>query len=87
MQKIWAKTITDHRVKKSIIHDCGEKVDLANFYNNVRKICEKLKIPTPVVLNTYAQGFLEFNIVKFRQRDFVEEVLFDALVLEAVVED
>ena len=83
MQKIWAKIITDHRVKKSIIHDCGEKVNTANFYNNVRQICEKLKIPTPVVLNTYAENFVVFNILKFRQRDFLEEVPFDALVLES----
>ena len=82
MQKIWAKTVINHRVKKSIIHDCGEKISVSNFYNNVRQICEKLKIPTPVVLNSYAENFVNLNIFKFRQRDFLEEVPFDVLVLE-----
>ena len=82
MTKVWAKIIINHKVKKSLIHDCGERISIVNFYNNVRTICEKLKIPTPVVLNTYAENFVEFNILKFRQRDFLEEVSFDALVLE-----
>ena len=82
MQKIWAKTVLDHKVKKSIIHDCGERVNIVNFYSTVRAICEKLKIPTPVILNVYAENFVEFNILKFKQRDFLEEIPFDALVLE-----
>ena len=83
MTKIWAKTMVNHRVKTSIIHDCGEIVTVDNFYRAVRKICESLKIPTPVVLHSYAKNFTEFNIVKFRPRDFLEEVNFDFLVLES----
>ena len=82
MTKIWAKTMINHKVKKSIIHDCGERINIVNFYENVRKICEKLKVSTPVVLNSYAENFIEFNILKFRPRDFLEEIPFDFLVLE-----
>lgn len=82
MQKIWAKIVTDHRVKKGIIHDCGERLSIINFYDNLRQICENLKIPTPIVLNTYIERFLEFNILKFRARDFLEDIKFDVLLLE-----
>jgi len=82
MQKIWAKIMLDGRVKKGIIHDAGERVTVANFYDNIRGIAEKMGIPTPVVLNTYAENFLTYNIHKFKQRDFLEEIPFDALVIE-----
>jgi hypothetical protein len=82
MTKIWAKVVVNHRVKKGIIHDCEERVDIVNFFSHVHAICEKLKIPTPVVLNCYAENFIEFNILKFKPRDFIEEVSFDWLVLE-----
>ena len=82
--KIWAKIIVDQRVKGSIIYDAGGLVEKWNFFDNVRGVCEELKIPTPVVLNSYAENFLNFNLVKFRQRDFVEEIAFDCLLLERV---
>jgi len=85
MHKIWAKIITDQKVKRSIIHDAGERIELWNFYDNVRQIAEALKIPTPVVLNSYAENFLNFNLIKFRARDFIEEINFDYLLLEAVL--
>jgi succinyl-CoA synthetase beta subunit len=82
MTKIWAKIVTDHKVKCSIVFDAGEIITHDHFYNAVQSICEELKIPTPVVLKSYGENFLEYNIVKFRARDFVEDIRFDTLVLE-----
>jgi len=82
MTKIWAKIMVNHRVKKSLVHNCGAQVTEETFYDNVREICESLKISTPVVIKTYAENFLEFNTFKFKQRDFLEEIPFDFLVLE-----
>jgi hypothetical protein len=82
MQKIWAKIMRDGKVKKSIIHNAGERIETWNFYDHVRQISEQLKIPTPIVLTTYAENFLNFNLVKFKQRDFLEEIPFDYLLLE-----
>lgn len=84
MHKIWAKVIINQKVKRSIIHDPGEHIETWNFFDHVRQIAEKLKIPTPVVLNSYAENFLNFNLVKFRARDFLEEIPFDYLLLECV---
>lgn len=82
MFRIWAKTIVNYRVKTSIIHECAERIGSYNFFENVREIAEKLHIPTPVVLNSHCENFLEFNTLKFRPRDFLEPVPFDFLVLE-----
>ena len=82
MTRIWAKILIDHKVKQSIIHECGERLASYNFFENVRAIAEKLHIPTPVVLNSHIENFLEFNILKLRPNDFIESVSFDFLVLE-----
>ena len=84
MHKIWAKIITNQRVKRSIIHDAEERIEVWNFYDHVRQIAEKLKIPTPVVLNSYAENFINYNLMKFKQRDFIEEINFDCLHLEGI---
>ena len=74
--------MSNHKVKNSIIYQCCEILNIENFYRHVRTICEQLKIPTPVVLNSYAENFIEYNILKFKQRDFLEPVYFDTLVIE-----
>lgn len=84
MNKIWAKIMKNQRVARSIIYDAEERIEIWNFYDHVRQIAEKLKIPTPVVLNSYAENFLNFNLMKFRARDFIEEISFDYLLLEQV---
>ena len=82
MAKIWAKIITDHKVKASTLYDCGEEITATNFWAHVKAICEELKIPTPVLLYSYSQQFLEFNLLKLKNRDFMEEIPFDLLQLE-----
>ena len=84
MYKIWAKVIINQRIKKSHVYDAGERIEAWNFYDHVRQIAEQLKIPTPVVLNSYAENFLNFNRMLFRARDFIEEINFDCLLLERV---
>jgi len=84
MHKIWAKIITDNKVKRSIIYDAGERIESWNFFNHVRQIAEQLKIQTPIVLNSYAEHFINVNLVKFKQRDFLEEINFDCLWLEKI---
>jgi len=84
MQRVWAKIITDQKVKRSIIYDAGERIETWNFFTHVQRIAEQLKIPTPVVLNSYAENFLNYNLMKFKARDFLEEINFDWLWLEKV---
>lgn len=83
MSRIWAKTIVNFKVKDSIIHECAERLDSYNFFENTREIAEKLHIATPVVLDSHCKNFLEFNTLKFKPRDFLEPVPFDSLVFES----
>ena len=80
--KIWAKIVIDHKVKRSEVVE----IDPEHFYDGVIKIAEALKIPTPMVTQSQIDNFREFNILKLKQRDFVETIPFDFLEFNAMIE-
>ena len=62
------------------------EADNLNTFSGITKafmdIAEEMKIPTPVITRTSAQFFFDFNSVRFKPDDFVEEVDFDYLFIE-----
>ena len=80
MLKVWAKIVIDHKVKKSTV----VALDPADFYNGIVAIATALKIPTPIITQSQIDNFLEFNILKLKQRDFLEAIPFDCLELNTV---
>ena len=82
MTRIWAKTMLDDKITRSFVLGEENKFSAAYFFDYLSKICHELDIPTPVILKTHANHFEQFNIVRFKQTDFVESIDFDALVLE-----
>lgn len=82
MLKVWAKIIIDHKVKDSTVVE----IDPNDFYNGVMAIAAALKIPTPVITQSQIDNFLQFNILKLKQRDFIETIPFDFLEFNAMIE-
>lgn len=82
MFKIWAKTITDHKITGSYLYHSADKFDGKEFLYYLTDICHEMDIPTPVLLKSHVKNYALFNIAKFRKSDFVESVPFDNLVLE-----
>lgn len=82
MFKIWAKTLTDNRIRKSYLYHSADKFDADAFLSYLTEICHEMDIPTPVVLKSHVRNYMLFNIAKFRAEDFVEHVDFDSLQLE-----
>ena len=80
--KIWAKIVIDHKVKHSTVVE----IDPEQFYDGVIKIAEALKIPTPLITQSQIDNFREFNILKLKQRDFVETIPSDFLEFNAMIE-
>ena len=80
--KIWAKLIKN---EKTLTH-CVVEVENLSTFSGITKafmdVAEALKIPTPVITRTSAQFFFDFNSVRFKPDDFVEEVDFDFLFIE-----
>ena len=80
--KVWAKIVIDHKVKNSVVIP----VDPENFYDGLTQIAAALKIPTPIVTQSQIDNFLEFNLLKLKQRDFIESIPFDFLEFNAIIE-
>lgn len=86
MYKIWAKTIANDRVKKSLIYKCQGEFERKTFGKYIAEICEQLDIPTPIVLKSHIRNFDAFHMTRFLPSDFVESVDFDSLTVEYCVE-
>lgn len=82
--RIWAKLMTDGRIKKEFVYENAEKLTYSHFFDYLTDICQTLDIPTPVLLKTHIFNFAKFNHVKFVTRDFVESLGYDCLFLENI---
>ncbi|MBQ9118140.1 MAG: hypothetical protein IJY11_02945 [Clostridia bacterium] len=82
--KIWAKLLTDGKIKKQMVYEKDEKLTYSHFFDYLTDICGVLDIPTPVLLKTHIFNYAKFNHVKFTAKDFVEHFSYDQLFLENV---
>lgn len=82
MVKIWFKTITDKKLLTSNIYHFEGKFDESLFDGYVRFACDELDIPSPIVMERHVSNFIQFNICRFDQTDFVESIGFEQLTLE-----
>lgn len=82
MVRIWAKTINEDKIVKSIIYEKQENFSTDNFQTYLEEISAILDIPTPVYLSKHLRHYISFNNTSFNQSDFVESIDFEKLVLE-----
>ena len=82
--RIWAKLMTDGRIKEQFVYERNDKLVYSQFFDYLVEICQKLDIPTPVLLKTHIFNFATFNHVKFTKTDFVESFGYDQLFLENI---
>ena len=85
--KIWAKTLVDDKITRNIVDECEFLANDYLFGEELRNICEKLDIPTPISTVTNYIHFVRFNMTRYQKRDFVESVDFDYLTIECIPED
>ncbi len=82
MKKLWAKIIIDYKVVRSLVIE----IDDEKFDSELIRICEGLQIPTPIITACQKQSFFEYNILKLKQRDFVETIHFDILEFNVIID-
>ncbi len=80
--RIWAKLMTDGRIRQQFVYENPEKMTYSHFFDYLTEICQNLDIPTPVLTKTHIFNFAKFNHVKFPAKDFVESLGYDCLFLE-----
>lgn len=83
--RIWAKLMTDGRIRKQYVYENPEKLTYSHFFEYLTEICHELDIPTPVLTKTHIFNFAKFNHVKFPARDFVESLGYDHLFIENIL--
>ena len=85
MIRVWAHTLKDGKIEKSYIYESIDNFVPEKFYVHIEKMCHELDIPTPVILKSHINNYVDFNTATFLKRDFVESVDFDKLILENAV--
>ena len=85
MIRVWAHTMKDNKITRSYIYESIDNFNPDKFYAHIEKMCHELDIPTPVILKSHINNYVDFNTATFLPRDFVESIDFDKLVLENAV--
>ena len=85
--KVWAKVMRGDKILRDVIHEADLSLTQSGFQSLMQEVSYKLDIATPVLLATHLKHLERFNRVKFLARDFIEDVDFDLLVVERVLDD
>lgn len=84
--KIWVKTVSGEKITRSYLYE-ADVIDADNFETHMQEVCHAMDVPTPLITRVNVQHFTQFNVTKFRPRDFVESIDFDYLEVEFVPEN
>ena len=82
MIRIWAKVMKKDKIINQYMFEKDGSIDYSEFFDYLREICENLDVATPVLIKTHLFNYAKYNVVRFTQSDFVEQISFDKLVLE-----
>ncbi|MBE5757845.1 MAG: hypothetical protein E7345_02820 [Clostridiales bacterium] len=82
MIRIFAKTISNGKIKKSLKYTNKEEFEIDHFENYIKEICEKFDSPSPIVLAKHIRDYIIFGVCTFYTDDFIEKIYFDKLVIE-----
>lgn len=84
MINIWGKVFIEEKIVKHSIVSVEPKE--CTFFDMLKQLCEKLDIPTPVLLNKHLADFNQFSMTLFKPNDFIESVNFDRFIIEYLPE-
>lgn len=85
MFRIWAKVIKEGHIERQLTYTRQERFSYADFFGYLAEICDRLDVPTPVLMKTHLFNYAKFNHVVFLPRDYIEDIPFDKFVLENIL--
>lgn len=85
--KVWAKVMKGDKILCDVIYEDNLSLTASGFQKLMQEVSYKLDIATPVILANHLKHIEKFNRVKFLARDFIEDVDFDVLIVERVLDD
>lgn len=85
--KVWAKVMRGDKILRDVIYEEDVRLDAEGFQSLMQEVAYRLDIATPVILINHVKHLERFNRVKFLARDFIEDVDYDMVVVERVLDD
>ena len=82
MIRIWARTMKDGKITRSFIYESIDNFSTESFFKHIEKMCHEIDIPTPAILKTHINNYVDFNNSTFLPRDFIESIDFDSFIIE-----
>ncbi len=85
--KVWAKVMKEDKILRDVVYENDVPLTQSGFQSLMQELSYKLDIATPVILLNHLKHLERFNRVKFLARDFIEDVDFDLLIVERVLDE
>ena len=85
--KVWAKVMKGDKIMRDVVYENDVPLTQSGFQSLMQELSYKLDIATPVILVNHLKHLERFNRVKFLARDFIEDVDFDLLIVERVLDE
>ena len=85
--KVWAKVMKGDKILRDVVYETDVPLTQSGFQSLMQELSYKLDIATPVILVNHLKHLERFNRVKFLARDFIEDVDFDLLIVERVLDE
>ncbi len=85
--KVWAKVMKEDKILRDVVYENDVPLTQSGFQSLMQELSYKLDIATPVILVNHLKHLERFNRVKFLARDFIEDVDFDLLIVERVLDE
>ncbi len=85
--KVWAKVMKGDKILRDVVYENDVPLTQSGFQSLMQELSYKLDIATPVILLNHLKHLERFNRVKFLARDFIEDVDFDLLIVERVLDE
>ena len=85
MIRIWGRTMSGDKITRSFSYESIDNFDAEKFFMHIQRLCHSLDIPTPVILKTHINNYVDFNTATFLPRDFIESIDFDKFIIENAI--
>lgn len=85
--KVWANVMKGDKILRDVVYENDVPLTQSGFQSLMQELSYKLDIATPVILVNHLKHLERFNRVKFLARDFIEDVDFDLLIVERVLDE
>lgn len=87
MIRIWARTTKNDKITRSYIYESIDNFNESTIRKHIEKMCHEIDIPTPIILKSHINNYVDFNNTTFLNRDFVETIDFDKFIIENAIID